>query len=321
MRTVPCKPLGRSVSVLGFGCASLGSRVSDADGQRALGLALDHGVTWFDTAPPYGDGRAERLLGSFLGGRRHEVVICTKAGIARPSGGGGAKALIRAALQPVVKAMPALRPMVARMRPPPARPPLTASFVTASLEGSLRELGTDFVDVLALHEPSGADVANHELLMALEAAVSSGKARSLSIAGDADVCVTGLTHSASFQMGQFPLSPTGGETERVRTAAPDAFLLTHGVLGSGAFDRYQKTLCDSPDATARLADLGYAGPGAAAEVLLDRAFAANDGGVVLMSMFKPDNILRNTRQASRPVGPKAGQALADTFHAQGDQPR
>lgn len=313
MRTVPCKPLGRSVSVLGFGCASLGSRVSDADGQRALSIALDNGVTWFDTAPPYGDGRAEHLLGSFLGKRRHDVVICTKAGIARPSRTGGAKALIRTALQPVVKAMPAVRPLLARMRPPLARPPLTASLVTASLEDSLRELGTDFVDVLALHEPTTADVTNHEVRMALEAAVSSGKVRALSIAGAAAVCVHGLTNSTTFQMGQFSISPAGGETESVRSAATDAFLLTHSVLGSGALERVGRVLRDHSDNARRLAARGYDGAGRAAEVLLDHAFAANEEGVVLMSMFKPDHILRNALRAARPVNPDATRALADLF--------
>ena len=84
MRTVVCPGLGREVSALGFGCASLGSRVSEAQGLRALGLAFERGVTWYDVAPPYGDGEAEGILGKFLAGRRDRVAICTKFGIPRP---------------------------------------------------------------------------------------------------------------------------------------------------------------------------------------------------------------------------------------------
>src|SRR5438105_10248388 len=84
MRTVVCPGLGREVSALGFGCASLGSRVSEAQGLRALGLAYERGVTWYDVAPPYGDGEAEGILGKFLAGRRERVAICTKFGIPRP---------------------------------------------------------------------------------------------------------------------------------------------------------------------------------------------------------------------------------------------
>ena len=54
---------GRSVrpiapSRLGFGCASLGSRVAAADGLNALAAAFDAGVNWFDVAPAYGAGEA-----------------------------------------------------------------------------------------------------------------------------------------------------------------------------------------------------------------------------------------------------------------------
>src|SRR4051794_1708473 len=84
MRQVRCEALEREVSTIGFGCASLGSRVSVSAGMRALAQAFDNGVTWYDTAPPYGAGRAEPTLGSFIAGKRDKVVICTKVGIPRP---------------------------------------------------------------------------------------------------------------------------------------------------------------------------------------------------------------------------------------------
>ena len=56
MRMVRVPRLDRDVSAIGFGCASLGSRISAADGRRAIARALDLGLTWFDVAPPYGDG-------------------------------------------------------------------------------------------------------------------------------------------------------------------------------------------------------------------------------------------------------------------------
>ena len=71
---------------LGFGCASLGSHVSEGQGLRALHAAFERGVTWYDVAPPYGDGEAEEILGRFLTGRRDRVVICTKFGVPRPAG-------------------------------------------------------------------------------------------------------------------------------------------------------------------------------------------------------------------------------------------
>jgi aryl-alcohol dehydrogenase-like predicted oxidoreductase len=82
VRLVRIPKLDREVSAIGFGCASLGSRISAANGSRAIAHALDLGLTWFDVAPSYGDGQAESLLGSALRGRRDKVVICTKFGIA-----------------------------------------------------------------------------------------------------------------------------------------------------------------------------------------------------------------------------------------------
>src|SRR5438309_11773394 len=81
MRCVDFAPLARRVSAIGFGCASLGSRVDAKSGLAALARAFDAGVIWFDVAPSYGDGHAEVLLGKFLAGKRSQVAICTKVGI------------------------------------------------------------------------------------------------------------------------------------------------------------------------------------------------------------------------------------------------
>jgi aryl-alcohol dehydrogenase-like predicted oxidoreductase len=87
--------LGRSgieVSAVGMGCWAIGGpwtlggmdagwgSVDDAESTRAIHAALDHGVTFFDTAANYGAGHSERVLGAALRGRRSDVVIATKVG-------------------------------------------------------------------------------------------------------------------------------------------------------------------------------------------------------------------------------------------------
>jgi L-galactose dehydrogenase/L-glyceraldehyde 3-phosphate reductase len=60
---------GLKVSVMGFGCGAVGGlmvRGSAADQERAVALALDHGINYFDTAPLYGDGASETNLGRVL---------------------------------------------------------------------------------------------------------------------------------------------------------------------------------------------------------------------------------------------------------------
>jgi aryl-alcohol dehydrogenase-like predicted oxidoreductase len=86
------RTLGRTglrVSAIGFGGAPIGiphylghedrdSPSFQAQAIQAIGEAVARGVTYFDTAPSYGDGRAERLLGEALTGQRDRVVLATK---------------------------------------------------------------------------------------------------------------------------------------------------------------------------------------------------------------------------------------------------
>ena len=121
-------------SRVGLGTAPLGSRVEGPlwwgpqdpdDAIRAVRAALDAGLDWIDTAPFYGWGRAEDLVGRAVAGRRDEVRILTKCGTVRRPGGGVAE-------------------------------DASPSSVRAGLQESLRRLGTDYVDVLQVHDPDPA---------------------------------------------------------------------------------------------------------------------------------------------------------------------
>src|SRR5213083_1385874 len=99
---------------LGFGAWAVGGRswgATDdaAERESTIRLAFERGITFFDTAPTYGDGESERLLGRALRSHRGRVAIATKVG--------------------------------------PHDDP------RASLEGSLRRLDSDYVDLVQLHEP------------------------------------------------------------------------------------------------------------------------------------------------------------------------
>jgi len=76
--------LGRSVSVIGLGCWQLGAdwgAVDDGTAMAILHAAADAGVTFFDTADVYGDGRSERFVGRLLTERAGEaLLVATKVG-------------------------------------------------------------------------------------------------------------------------------------------------------------------------------------------------------------------------------------------------
>jgi aryl-alcohol dehydrogenase-like predicted oxidoreductase len=128
------------VSVVGLGCNNFGRRV-DVDGTRAVvDAALEAGVTFFDTAESYGDGRSESFLGEALRGRRNHVVLATKFGGAPAEGLGSGDEIRRA------------------------------------LEGSLERLQTDYVDLYQHHREDHATLLA-ETIETLDELVREGKIR------------------------------------------------------------------------------------------------------------------------------------------------
>jgi aryl-alcohol dehydrogenase-like predicted oxidoreductase len=178
---------GAKMSVLGFGCAALLGRASRKESLTALGTAFDAGITFYDTARSYGYGGSEGLLGEFFAGRRDQVVICTKFGIL-PASQGGWKQKIKPLARAVVKAVPALRKAAQQQA---ASQFVGGQFDVATLktsfETSLRELRTDYVDMLIMHAAPGSVLAQGDLLEAMGRLVESGKVRMAGISAELPV--------------------------------------------------------------------------------------------------------------------------------------
>lgn len=134
MALPPLTPLGLGTAPLG----GLYSPVSDEEAHRVIDAAWRHGIRFFDTAPLYGHGAAERRLGAVLAGRpRDSYVLATKVGrlLRRPSEPAPEDAYYKDT--------------------PPERPVFDFSHdgVMRSFEESLRRLGLDRIDILHLHDP------------------------------------------------------------------------------------------------------------------------------------------------------------------------
>lgn len=154
---------GLRLSILGFGCGAVGGlmvRGSMADQDRAVGLALDAGINYFDTAVQYGNGVSETNLGRIFGLRKPaNVAIGTK------------------------------------VRVPPESFGAIATTVTGSLDASLGRLKLGHVDIFHLHNPitlSGGgeslsvEQVRHEVVPAFEALRKAGKTRFLGITAIGD---------------------------------------------------------------------------------------------------------------------------------------
>jgi aryl-alcohol dehydrogenase-like predicted oxidoreductase len=135
------------VSAVGFGCWEVGGgygEVDEAAFGQAVGRALDLGINCFDTAEGYGMGASERSLGEALGSRRDEAIIVTKFGM--------------------------------NYRDKPNFRDSSAERVKVSIDKSLKNLGTDWVDVFLVHWPD-RQVPFEETMGALDDVVRDGKAR------------------------------------------------------------------------------------------------------------------------------------------------
>ena len=158
MSALPQRTFGTSdlaVSTLGLGCNNLGrTNAPSSTFEGSLGVvdaALEAGVTFFDVADNYGatPGLSEEFLGRALGARRGDVVVGTKFG------------------------MDTRDPELAELGPRGGR-----AYVRRAVEGSLRRLGTDYIDLYQYHTPDGVTPIA-ETLGALAELVDEGKVRYL----------------------------------------------------------------------------------------------------------------------------------------------
>jgi aryl-alcohol dehydrogenase-like predicted oxidoreductase len=150
-----------TASEIGFGTWALGSdwwgEVSDSDGARLIELALELGITFFDTGDAYGRGANEELVGRVLAPHRDRVQISTKFGYDLEAG--------------------------RREHSEGERPQRwDGPFVRERLEASLRRLGTDRVDLYQLHNPRMDAIERDDTFEALEELKGEGKLRHYGVA-------------------------------------------------------------------------------------------------------------------------------------------
>jgi aryl-alcohol dehydrogenase-like predicted oxidoreductase len=143
---------GLDVSRIGLGAMTMagtytsGGGLDDAESIRAIHRALDLGVIHIDTAEIYGPFHSEEVVGEAIRGRRDQVVVATKFGLVSHSGGG------------------------------PGVTDSSAANVRAAAEGSLKRLGTDYIDLYYQHRVD-PNTPIEETVGALADLVTEGKVR------------------------------------------------------------------------------------------------------------------------------------------------
>ena len=139
---------GLEVTLIGFGGMTIGGAfgpVDDAESMQALHAAIDAGMNFIDTSNAYGEGRSETLIGQFLRERsdRDRILVFTKGG----------------------------NNMVTRVRN------FEPGYIGECLEGSLKRLGREPIDLYMLHNPSVDNMSAEDSYALLDKAKSEGKIR------------------------------------------------------------------------------------------------------------------------------------------------
>ncbi len=293
-------------SVLGFGCAPILGRVAKKQSLRALNVAYNSGITHFDIARSYGFGEAEGLLGKFIQGKRDKLYIATKFGIA-PS----QQTQMLNKLKPLVRTVLALAPgsrTIVRQQVShlTIRSNFSVDAAKTSLEKSLRQLRTDYVDILFLHECTSESLLDEELFNFLDDCVRDGKVRYYGIATGINETIKILNETkASIKVTQFPSSLFDRNAEELRKANNIAFISHSPFGGMSGLNRIRFLINKNPELLSNwshLLDVEKLDFSKLIALILQYSIKAlGNDGVVLCSMFQEEHILANVNSVNLPT--------------------
>jgi aryl-alcohol dehydrogenase-like predicted oxidoreductase len=251
------------VSEFGLGCARIGG-IFQRDPTEFLNLlsaSLDAGINFFDTADMYSQGESEVLLGRAFRRRRDQIVIASKAGYVLP-----AQRRIVARFKPLVR--PLIRflglsrhHLPAAVRGAPAQD-FSPDHLRRAVEGSLRRLGTDHLDLFQLHSPPTAVVERGEWVETLEGLKRAGKIRYYGISCDsveAALAALGHPNVSSIQVAINLLERSAVDTVLPRALRQGVAIIARECLANGLLAKDAASLdlhsyCQSPHEAERKAE-------------------------------------------------------------------
>ncbi len=217
---------GAAVSKLGLGTAQLGglySSVSDEEGQALVDTAIVHGIQYFDTAPHYGKGVAEKRLGKYLSRYpRGSWVLSSKVG----------RLLIPTDQEEDTFFIDADN-TVERMND------YSESGIERSFEESLKRMNVDAIDIVYIHDPDDfSDEAINSAYPALEKLRSEGLIKSIGIGMNFNEIPTRMVNETDIDVvmnaGRYTLLDQSASTELFPAALRKGVsIVSVGVFNSG----------------------------------------------------------------------------------------
>jgi len=196
------RPLGASgieASIIGLGTYVTGGgatpeNADDNESVKAIRAALDRGVTLIDTAPSYGFGHSEEVVGKAIQGRRDEVVIATKCGVWWEDDRGSFLGV-----KDGKNTYVSLRP----------------DTITIEVENSLKRLDVDYIDLLQCHKPAvpPEDTPVPETMACLMDLKDQGKIRAIGVSNVSVEQIDAYREAGDIASDQFRYSMISRESE------------------------------------------------------------------------------------------------------------
>ena len=284
---------------LGFGCGGLPGQ-TNRESLYLLETAIDCGITYFDTARLYGFGGAEGVLGSLVPRMRERIIIASKAGILPPSRSFPSR-MVNRGVKLLHKALPQLKDVL----PTPTAPHLQVGIfdlpsLRKSLDTSLRELRTDYLDIFLLHECTEADVENEDVLYFLQSLQKQGKIRKFGLAtGIEETMRIAKSRPLLTEVVQIASSIWNMNITRLPFRA-GGVTITHSTLTS-RFHELTRRISSDDSLTKQWQSAIQIDPrdkSALAKLLLAHALHLNPNGLVLFFSNNPENIRASARVAT-----------------------
>ena len=182
------RPLGKTglqVSPLTLGTMTFGAQTDAQAARSMVDLCLERGVNFLDTANVYNTGRTEEILGEIIAGRRDRFLLASKVGVKMGDG--------------------------------PLEQGLSPAAIRAGIEGSLRRLKTDYLDLYYLHQPDYSTPLAHSLAV-MDELVRAGKVRFVA-----------ASNYASWQLAQMLWLADKNGWQSVQVVQPMYNLVARGI--------------------------------------------------------------------------------------------
>jgi D-threo-aldose 1-dehydrogenase len=302
MRRIAVPGIAIQIPVVGFGCSALSS-VGEKKALQLLGTAFDAGVRHFDVARYYGYGESEGVLGTFVKSRRAEVTITTKFGIEPPRRTNALRFAMQAGRR-LVQLVPAARGFLRRR----AQGLVTGGAFSVkdartSLETSLRELRTEYIDFFLLHDYTVTENSPDELVAFLTDAAKAGKIRFFGLGTGIENILRALECQPELcGIVQFENSALHRNMGKLPRGVPRQLTITHGSLSASyhSVSAFLKAHTDVAGNWSTELAIDCSRDEIISALMLNYSVQANPNGLVLFSSRNVSRVTGNIRAVLEP---------------------